>query len=320
MKKTLIPQFSISWEITNACDLRCLHCPANSSEEGSSDLPTETCLAILDKILRFGSLGVFLEGGDPFKRKDCLELIDYALKRFIVVIYSNGTLLNRDIISSLSKARNLGFLIELQGASPITHETVVGVSGSYEKTIESVKALTDAGITVALCMTLTKLNVHEVSEYARLAFKLGVKKVKYLRFTGAGRGKNYLNELLLSRVQIEKSIDLLRRLQSSWKGRVQIDYSFPPFKGNCCGTFFTITAEGKAIPCSYLRIEIGDVLHDNIEDIVLQSQNLRSLKVPDKCSTCNQTNVIGGPCGGGCRGAAYNLVGTFDAPDPACLI
>ena len=317
----LLPQFSIPWEITHKCNLNCLHCPTDSTKTGLQDeMSFETCLELMNKIEEFGSLALLIEGGEPLAREDGLDIIDNALQRFIVAIYSNGMLITQDKISSLSRTRNLGFIIKLQGASRLTHNSITQTKNSFQETINGIEVLRDAGISTVLSMTLTKMNTHEIEDYVNLAIDYGITKVKFLRYTGAGRGKKHLQQLLPNTIQIRRALDTFSRFQSDLQHTINIDYSFPPTKGNCCGTFFTITPNGTAIPCPYLRLQFGNAVKDSIEEILYRIQALRHLLVGGKCKNCDLTEIYGWRCRGGCRGAAYNISGAIDGPDPGCIV
>ena len=77
----------VIWEVTQACDLACVHCRASAMPGRSSDeLSTEEGYRLLDQVKAFGEAKGFgsplfvFTGGDPLKRPDLYDLVRYAVK------------------------------------------------------------------------------------------------------------------------------------------------------------------------------------------------------------------------------------------------
>src|SRR5674476_1309231 len=71
----------VIWEVTQACDLACVHCRASAQPERSpAELSTEQGYRLLDEIRSFGEPLMVFTGGDPLKRPDLFDLIRYSVK------------------------------------------------------------------------------------------------------------------------------------------------------------------------------------------------------------------------------------------------
>src|ERR1035437_2082894 len=71
----------VIWEVTQACDLACVHCRASAqSERSPGELTTEQGYRLLDEIRSFGEPLMVFTGGDPLKRPDLYDLIRYSVK------------------------------------------------------------------------------------------------------------------------------------------------------------------------------------------------------------------------------------------------
>src|SRR5438034_11494377 len=71
----------VIWEVTQACDLACVHCRASAqSERNPKELTTEQGYRLLDQIKSFGDPLMVFTGGDPLKRPDLYELLRYSVK------------------------------------------------------------------------------------------------------------------------------------------------------------------------------------------------------------------------------------------------
>ncbi len=71
----------VIWEVTQACDLACVHCRASAqSERHPQELSTDQGYRLLDEIRSFGEPLMVFTGGDPLKRPDVFDLVRYAVK------------------------------------------------------------------------------------------------------------------------------------------------------------------------------------------------------------------------------------------------
>ena len=71
----------VIWEVTQACDLACVHCRASAQpDRNPKELTTEQGYRLLDEIRSFGEPLMVFTGGDPLKRPDLYDLIRYAVK------------------------------------------------------------------------------------------------------------------------------------------------------------------------------------------------------------------------------------------------
>ena len=71
----------VIWEVTQACDLACVHCRASAQpERNPGELTTEQGYRLLDEIRSFCEPLMVFTGGDPLKRPDLYDLIRYAVK------------------------------------------------------------------------------------------------------------------------------------------------------------------------------------------------------------------------------------------------
>src|SRR5271169_1143981 len=72
--------FIVIWEVTQSCDLACLHCRANARTcRDLLELTTCQGYNLLDDIKEFGSPLLVFTGGDPLKREDIFDLIAYGV-------------------------------------------------------------------------------------------------------------------------------------------------------------------------------------------------------------------------------------------------
>ena len=159
--------FMVIWETTQACDLACKHCRAESQPNHHPDMLTfEDGKRLIDQVLDFGKPHPLfvLTGGDPFKREDIFDLTAYASQKGLPVALSpSGTpLLSSD---NLIKLRNVGckaISLSLDGSTPQIHDAFRGVDGSYEWTVNGWKKAHELGLKVQLNTTVTRYNLYDL--------------------------------------------------------------------------------------------------------------------------------------------------------------
>ena len=74
--------FIVIWEATQACDLECVHCRASAQPLRSSlELSTTEAQKLIDQIAEMRVPVFVITGGDPLKRPDIYDLVEYATGR-----------------------------------------------------------------------------------------------------------------------------------------------------------------------------------------------------------------------------------------------
>ena len=91
---------SVSFTLTNKCNLSCSHCALSASPLSQDILSTNDVKYAIDKIIDVNPNTLILTGGEPFIRKDILEIISYIRTNFKnkLVIMTNGMLIRKKFI------------------------------------------------------------------------------------------------------------------------------------------------------------------------------------------------------------------------------
>src|SRR6201981_1447812 len=72
----------VIWEMTQACDLNCVHCRANAQPlRHPLELSTAEAFHLIDQIAEMRVPLFVLTGGDPLKRPDLMPIVQYACRR-----------------------------------------------------------------------------------------------------------------------------------------------------------------------------------------------------------------------------------------------
>ncbi len=185
----------VVWNITRACNLKCVHC-YNDSGAGKSfnDITTEKAKAVLDDLAGFGVPSVLFSGGEPLMRPDLFDLIQYACQRGLrTVISTNGTLITADAAKRIKDCGVSYVGISLDGIGQI-NDKFRGVSGAFERAVEGIKNCMAAGIRVGLRLTLTKRNVEDLEGLFSFFETQAIERACFYHFVPSGRGEAIASE------------------------------------------------------------------------------------------------------------------------------
>ena len=91
-KRGLTAPICLTWELTYACNLQCVHCLSSSGRRDPRELSTSECMRVVDELERMQVFYVNIGGGEPTVRRDFFELVDYATAHHVGVKFStNGS-------------------------------------------------------------------------------------------------------------------------------------------------------------------------------------------------------------------------------------
>lgn len=168
-----------TFEITERCNLSCVHCfinqPAGSRAARARELSLAEVTAILDKMADAGCLTLLLTGGEVLVRADFAEIYRHAVQLgMLVTVFTNGTLLTARIADILAEWPPRVVEVSLYGRSSETYERVTGVPGSYARCRQGIDLLLDRGVRLSLKSVILRLNRPELPEMMAFAERLGV--------------------------------------------------------------------------------------------------------------------------------------------------
>jgi radical SAM protein with 4Fe4S-binding SPASM domain len=183
--------FIVIWEVTRACDLRCVHCRAEAIvQRHPLELTFKESCKLIDQIREFGKPLFVLTGGDPLKRPDIYDLIRYGDEKGLrVALTPSGTQLMQPTVIKRFKASGLSRLaVSLDGSCKEIHDTFRKVDGSFDWTVESIREARRNDIPVQINTTVCKHNLKDVRAIAELLNKLDICLWSVFFLVPTGRG------------------------------------------------------------------------------------------------------------------------------------
>lgn len=341
--------FLAIWEVTQACDLACVHCRASAQpDRHPMELTTDEGKRLIDQIKAMQIPVFVLTGGDPIKRPDLFELIGYARQMGVRVSLTPSAtpLLTREIVVRLKEAGLARLAVSMDGASAATHDAFRGMSGSFARTLDAVRWANEIGLPVQINTTFSRRNIGEIDAIVALMESLQITLWSVFFLVPTGRGK--LNDLLnadefeqvfakvyaLSRTasfdiktteaQHYRRFVLQQRVAERKAGTSQPE---PEKVADAIGRaprglndgkgFVFISHTGEVFPSGFLPVSAGNVRRQLLSTIYRESPlflNLRDAsKLEGKCGACEFKEICGGS-----RARAYALTGNPLGEEPCC--
>lgn len=333
--------FLVIWEVTQACDLACLHCRASAQPARNPDeLTTAEGLELLGRIKEFGDPLMVFTGGDPLKRPDLFSLLEASVTLGLrtTVTPSATPLLTNDAIERLARSGVSRMAISLDGHDAASHDGFRRVDGSYDRTLDALRHARRIGLETQVNTTVTRHNVNDLRRIARLVEDSGARlwSVFFLVVTGralasldltAGEYEQVFETLYdishaanfdikTTEAQHYRRYVAQRRKAGDKVGPVAATIERQAGINDGKGFVF-ISHTGEVLPSGFLPVAAGNVRRHLIGDLYRSTDLFRVLRdshnLAGKCGVCEYRNLCGGS-----RSRAYALTGDFLAEDPRC--
>jgi mycofactocin radical SAM maturase len=319
----------LTWELTYACNLSCIHCLSSSGRRDPRELDTAQAKAVIDELERMQVFYVNIGGGEPTVRPDFWELVDYATAHHVGVKFStNGVKITPQIARRLAASDYTDVQISLDGATAAVNDVVRG-PGSYATAIRAMENLAAAGFRgFKISVVVTRQNAGQLDDFQAIADRYGA-QLRLTRLRPSGRGADVWDELHPTAGQQRQLYDWL------------VAHGEQVLTGD---SFFHLAGYGEALPglnlCGAGRVvclidPVGDVyacpfaIHDNFlagnvrspggfTAVWRESELFADLRRPQTGGACQSCSAYDS-CRGGCMAAKFFTGLPLDGPDPECV-
>jgi mycofactocin biosynthetic radical S-adenosylmethionine protein MftC len=319
----------LTWELTYACNLSCVHCLSSSGRRDPRELTTAQCRAVIDELERMQVFYVNIGGGEPTVRPDFWDLVDYATAHHVGVKFStNGIKITPERARRLAASDYVDVQISLDGATEQVNDAVRG-PGSYATALRAMGNLARAGFRgFKISVVVTRQNAGQLDDFAAIADRFGA-QLRLTRLRPSGRGADVWDELHPTADQQRELYDWL------------MAHGEQVLTGD---SFFHLAAYGDPLPglnlCGAGRVvclidPVGDVyacpfaIHDNFlagnvrspggfAAVWRESELFADLRRPQTGGACQACSAYDS-CRGGCMAAKFFTGLPLDGPDPECV-
>jgi mycofactocin radical SAM maturase len=328
-KRGLDAPICLTWELTYACNLQCVHCLSSSGRRDPRELTTHECKRVIDELQRMQVFYVNIGGGEPTVRPDFWELLDYSVAHDVGVKFStNGVRLDKNAAQRLAGTDYVDVQISIDGATADVNDAVRG-TGSFAMARRAMDNLAEAGFgQFKISIVVTRHNVSQLDGFKEIADSYGA-QLRITRLRPAGRGADTWDQLHPTAAQQRELYDWLIQRPDVLTG----------------DSFFHLSAYGAPLPglnlCGAGRVvclidPVGDVyacpfvLHDKfragtVRDeggftrVWRESELFRELREPQSAGACASCSMFDA-CQGGCMAAKFFTGLPLDGPDPECVL
>ncbi len=266
----LPPVLDFVWlELTNRCNLQCVHCYADSGPSaGSTDVLTEhDYLGLIDQIYDLGCRKIQFIGGEPTLNRSLPKLIEAAsLRGFeLIEVFTNLIHLSDDLLNVFCRF-DIAVATSFYSHNPATHDTITNRPGSFQLTVQNIKRILKAGLTLRAGIVEMDQNKDDVVETTEFLENLGIKNVGRDRLRAFGRAE-----------------------KADCSGLSELC-------GNCAGGLLSIGPDGIVSPCIMSKQwAVGSILEAPLAQIAT-SDELTTLRKSIQHATCSVDQLEMGGC------------------------
>ncbi|MFX3623179.1 MAG: radical SAM protein [Ectobacillus sp.] len=336
----------IFWELTEGCNLHCIHCRAEAQPERSpEELTTLEAYDVIDQIAEFAKPILILTGGEPLYRPDFFDIASYANQKGITLaMASNGTLITEEIARKIKNTGIKRVAISIDGPTAEVHDKFRGLPGSLQQALIGAGHVKQQGLELQFNMTITTHNVDYMEKMIELAKDMEVDALHLFMLVPVGCGVQIAESNMLSAKKYEKVLEwfydrsrevdfemratcaphyyrIMRQKAKEYGERITVKtHGMAAVTKGCLagsGVCF-ISHKGEVRPCGYLPVTVGDIREERLESIWNNSEVFRQLRNPyllgGKCGLCEYMKICSG-----CRARAYYVKGSYLAEEPYCI-
>ena len=293
--------------LTNKCTQNCLQCSIPQQKLKQSFLPLDNAKQIIDKLNDWGTHSITISGGEPMLHPHLKEIINYAKDKNFTRIHLLTTLYGPDklVEKTIDLILETGISIscsfdgfddtadELRGAKNVSKIVMKNMIKLEEK-IKKQKKMILTGVNIAI----NELNAPQIIDIIKFVEDLGWSinldiyrwlsenhlENEKLKFSSTDKLKNILEYAIKSKAVVTPD----------WLISGYISYFKNNFKKICpylvnlrIGSKFFINPDGEVFVC--MNDSIGNIIHDNPEEIFKSSKWKLKIEEFKKCRGCWNT-------------------------------
>ncbi|OPY23655.1 MAG: pyrroloquinoline quinone biosynthesis protein PqqE [Methanobacterium sp. PtaU1.Bin097] len=361
VKKPFTPgaPFQVVWNLSRACNMKCVHCYENAGRKDEDELNTQQINDGLETMAKAGVTSIAFSGGEPSIHPHILDFIDKTNELgMFAAMATNGYTLSKEGVCEKFVENGLQFVqISVDGLQAETHDSFRGINGAWDKAIHAVENCVNYNdLFVEVATTVTEHNIQEIPEMIDFIRDKGVDWFMIYNFIPTGNGENIAS----MDISPKKRLKLLETAyDENAEGEMQVLSTAPQyamvaeslvsdgnqvipthfynpeydgflikqladFIGGCgAGRFYmSVEPNGDLYPCVFFPHDSALKLGNLMEDDFEEVWKDNQL-----LSKLRNKEILKGHCGdceshnicGGCRARAYNYFGDILAPDPGCI-
>jgi len=345
----------VVWNVTRACNLRCVHCYANAVDQSSDDqLTTDQGYSLIEDLADYKVPVILFSGGEPILRPDLPKLARFAADKGIrAVVSSNGTLIDEKMAIQLKDAGIAYVGISVDGLEKV-NDRFRGVKGAFKAALRGIQNCQRAGLKVGLRFTMSKVNVDQIPGIFDLIEEMDIERACFYHLVYSGRGSG-LRDQALSHENTRRIVDyIIDRTKALHDKGLKKEILSVDNHADGCYLYLRMLKEknpraddvlkllkmnggnssGEGIACVswdgtvhadqfWREHSFGNVLSRPFSEIWSDTSNSLLMQLRDKvnhvqgrCAACRWLDI----CGGNFRARGEAVTGDIWGEDPDCYL
>jgi len=224
--ETLAAPLYVAWQITNECNLACLHCIEESGpgKAFKDELDREGALRVVDQLMDHEVPYLSFSGGEPMLHPHFFEMVERVTSHGSQLkIETNGHYLTPESCRRLKALEVKAVQVSLDGATSATFGRM-RVRGEFDRTVEGIRNLVAAGVDVEVNFSPAAFNIHEAARIVDLAFELGAVSFYSGRTMFTGNAVKAWRHLEVADEQYDEYFRTLAAKRLEYLGRMRVNY------------------------------------------------------------------------------------------------
>ena len=263
--------------VTSKCNLHCEGCYHQALRaKTDAEMSDERLERLVDEAKELGISFIVLAGGEPLMRSNILD-ISKRTPEIMFLMFTNGLLLNDDILKRISNNKNLVPLLSLEGYQ-IDTDGRRG-TGVYDQLLKSISKLKDKGLFWGASLTMTRTNFDEVTDdtFIKQLIDSGCKLFMLVEYTPVIAGTE---NWVLSEEQKSRVIAIRNNFRKKYRAMfIALPWDEDEI-GGCLSAgrgFIHVSAEGNVEPCPFIAYSDTNIKNLTLRE-ALQSKMLKTIR------------------------------------------
>ncbi len=216
----------VAWQITNECNLACLHCIEESGPGKAfrDELDRDGVFRVIDDLMANEVPYLSFSGGEPMLHPHFFEMVERVTANGSQLkVETNGHYLTPENCARLKNLEVKAVQVSLDGASSATFGRM-RVRGEFDRTTEGIRNLQRAGVAIEVNFSPAAFNIHEAERVVDLAYELGAASFYSGKTMFTGNAVKAWRHLAVTDEQYEQYFRILARKREEYRGRMRVNY------------------------------------------------------------------------------------------------
>lgn len=329
VNKDVVSPMVASIEITNKCNIRCVHCYGDYGEIPCEVMTLEKVKSILKDLRSIGVRIVEITGGEATTHPQIEDIVEYALELGFdqVALLTNGVNISERLVRILEMGKQKIYVqVDLHSLDEDYFAWFTKTPNILERVKKNIIILAKKGIMLRIATIITPGNIDEIADIADWVHELGVMRYAVSPVISLGRANNPNKELYLNEDDVLRAEAQLQKIvakYSNFLNVVSTDFD-KQINCGCITSHVVIDSKGNIKICTmdnmtYCNGSIGNIMQESIKDIFARNAELLNVFFATKAPRINSAECQGCENAGFCNGCMLRGIIRAKEKKDTCL-